>query len=66
MSFTPKRSENDYIQLKKKITNKQIIKLVVALSEEWLLTEQEAAYRFFTEKAMQEIQKRDRATSFRS
>lgn len=59
MSFKPKRSSDDYIQLKKKITNKEVIKIVSVLSTEWLLSPTEVCYRFIAECAAKEIKKRE-------
>lgn len=41
----PKRSSDEYIHLNKKITDKQNIKLLKFLAEEWNVTDKEAAYR---------------------
>lgn len=59
MSFKPKRSSDDYIQLKKKITNKEVIKIVNILSVELLLSPCEVCYRFVYESASKEIRKRE-------
>lgn len=58
MEFKPKRSSDDYIQFKKKITNKQVIEIVGTLSTEWLLSPNEVLYRFIAESAQREIKKR--------
>jgi len=59
MDFKPKRSSDNYIQLKKKITNKEVIKIVSVLSTEWLLSPAEVCYRFIHETAAKEIKKRE-------
>lgn len=56
----PTRSAENYIQLHKKITNRQIIKIVAVLSREQLLTPCDICYRFITEAALREIDKRER------
>jgi len=53
-----KRSSDDYIQLKKKVTNKEVIKIVHVLSVEWLLSPAEVCYRFINESAAREIKKK--------
>jgi len=58
MNFKPKRSSDDYIQFKRKITNKEVIKIVSILSTEWLLSPCEVLYRFIAESAAREIKKR--------
>ncbi len=60
MDFKPKRSEDQYIQFKKKITNKEIIKIVKLISVESLLTEYEVCYKFITDAVAAEIKKRER------
>lgn len=59
MKPTVKRSSDDYIQLKKKITNKEVIKIVNVLSTEWLLLPCEVCYRLISESALKEIKKRE-------
>lgn len=59
MGFKPKRSSDDYIQLKKKITNKEVIKIVDVLSAEMLLSRSEVCYRFIHDSASKEIKKRE-------
>lgn len=54
----PKRSSDSYIQLKKKVTNKEIIKIVNILSIEWLLSPNDVCYRFIAESAAREIKKK--------
>jgi hypothetical protein len=53
-----KRASDNYIQLKKKVTNKEIIKIVNVLSVEWLLSPTEVCYRFINEQAQKEIKKK--------
>lgn len=54
----PKRSSDDYVQLKKKITNKDVLNIILILKRDWLLTEQEVCYRLILEGAQREINKR--------
>jgi len=54
----PRRSADDYIQLKKKITNKEVIRIVNRLSKEWLLSPTEICYRFIAEGAQREEKKK--------
>lgn len=54
----PRRSSDDYIQFKRKITNKEILNIVLILKKEWLMTEQEICYHFIKEGAIKEINKR--------
>lgn len=58
--FVPTSSSDHYIQLNKKITNKEVIKEVLAVSTELLITPCEACYRFIAEGALREKQKRER------
>jgi len=54
----PKRSEDDYIQLNKKITDKEIRNVIKVISIEWCMTNQEVCYQFIRERAILEINKR--------
>lgn len=54
----PKRSSDNYIQLKKKITDKEILNIILILKRDWLMTEQEVCYNFIREGALKEINKR--------
>ncbi len=54
----PKRSSDEYIQLKRKVTNKVAIKLVRILEKEWSLEPQKVCYRIFEDAINQEINKR--------
>ena len=56
----PKRSADDYIHLNKKITDKQNIKLLISLSDEWNITPKEAAYRLLCESMKRERERRNR------
>lgn len=56
----PKRSSDDYVQLKKKITDKENIKLLNALATDWNITNKEAAYRLLCEAMKRERDKRSR------
>lgn len=64
MSYTPVRSSDDYIQFKRTITNKEIIKIVKKICEESLLTENEVVYLFITQSAKIEIEKRKKFEDF--
>ncbi len=66
MDFKPKRSSDNYIQFKKKITNKEVIKIVSTLSTEWLLSPNEVLYRFIAESAAREIKKRKEIEALRT
>lgn len=54
----PKRSEDDYIQLKKKITDKEIRNVIYIIAREWCMTSQQVCYEFIRERAVLEINKR--------
>ncbi len=60
MPFKPIRSQDSYIQLKKKITNKALIKVVRQVAQDMLLTEVEVCYKFITDSAVAEIKKREK------
>lgn len=66
MAFTPARSSDNYIQFKRTITNKDIIKIVKTICEESLLSENEVVYLFITQSAKIEIEKRKRFEDFKS
>ncbi len=53
-----KRSSDEYIQLNKKITNKDIRDIISILSKEWKVTDQEVCYEFIRARAVNEIEKR--------
>lgn len=54
----PKRSSDGYIQLKKKITDKDIRNVIGILARDWKMTEQQVCYEFIRERAVKEIEKR--------
>ncbi len=54
----PKRSSDEYIQLNKKITDKEVRNIICLLSKEWHLTDQQVCYEFIRERAILEINKR--------
>lgn len=58
----PKRTSDDYIQLNKKITNKEIRNIILILARDWRMTEQEVCYEFIRARAISEIEKRDSQT----
>ena len=59
-----RRSSDLYIQLNKKVTNKEVIKIVHILSTEWLLSPTEVCYRFIAESAAREIKKKEEIKKF--
>jgi hypothetical protein len=65
MDYKPKRSSDGYIQLNKKITNKEVIKIVSVLSTEWLLSPSEVCYRFIADSAAREIKKKEQIEQFK-
>lgn len=54
----PKRSSDDYIQLNKKIIDKDIRNIIGILSRDWKMTEQQVCYEIIRERAVKEIDKR--------
>lgn len=56
----PKRSADNYIHLNKKVTNKEDIKLLLELKDEWNITKEQAAYRVLCEALKRERDKRNR------
>lgn len=58
MSKFPKRSSDNYIQFKKKITNKEVLNIVLILSRDRLKSPQDVLCDFITEGAKREIEKR--------
>ncbi|MBP6477746.1 MAG: hypothetical protein KBA90_13900 [Chitinophagaceae bacterium] len=56
----PKRSSDDYIHLNKKVTDRENIKLLNQLGEDWNITNKEAAYRLLCEAMKRERDKRNR------
>ena len=54
----PKRSSDDYIQLNKKITEKEIRNIILVVSKDWRMTEQQVCYEFIRQRAVLEIDKR--------
>ncbi len=59
MPFKPKRSSDNYIQFKRKISNPAILKIVQQLKNDWLLSENDIIYRFICEGAQKEIKKKE-------
>lgn len=62
--MAPKRSSDDYIKLRKTVTNKEVIRIVSVLSSEWLLSPCDVCYRFISEAAAREIKKREEIRKF--
>ncbi len=60
MPFKPIRSQDNYIQLKKKITNKEVIKVIKQVAKDQLLTDVEVCYKFIVESARAEIKKKEK------
>lgn len=56
----PKRSSDEYIHLNKKITDRENIKLLDHLADEWNVTNKEAAYRLLCEAMKRERERRNR------
>lgn len=54
----PKRSSDGYIQLNKKITNKEIRNIICIIARDWKMTEQEVCYEFIRDRSVKEIEKR--------
>jgi hypothetical protein len=54
----PKRSSDDYIQLNKKITDKEIRNIIGVLARDRRMTHQEVCYEFIRIGAIAEINKR--------
>ena len=54
----PKRSSDDYIQINKKITEREIRNVIHILSRDWRMSAQEVCYTFIRERAITEIDKR--------
>ena len=54
----PKRTSDDYIQLNKKIIDKDIRCVIRLLVQEWKMTDQEVCYEFVRRQAILEIQKK--------
>ena len=54
----PKRSSDEYIQLNKKITNREIRNIICLIAKDWKITEQQVCYEFIRERAIKEIEKR--------
>ena len=54
----PKRTSDDYVQLKKKIIDKDIRGVIRLLMAEWKMTDQEVCYEFIRRQAIIEIQKK--------
>ena len=54
----PKRTSDNYIQLKKKIIDKDIRNIILIMSREWKMTEPQACYEIIRQRAIAEIEKR--------
>lgn len=54
----PKRSSDDYIQLKKKIVEKDLRNIVLTTARDQLKTPQEVCYDWIRERGLEEIKKR--------
>lgn len=54
----PKRSSDSYIQLNKKITDKEVRNIILRIAKIWCMTEAQVCYEFIRERALQEIQRR--------
>jgi hypothetical protein len=59
MSNKPRRSSDEYIHFRKKITSPSLIKIVAILSTEWMIPSCDVLYRFITESAAKEISKKN-------
>lgn len=55
-----RRSSDRYIQLNKKITDIDFIKLIEQISDEKKLSKTEVCYNFIRERCLSEIQKRQK------
>ena len=56
----PKRSSDDYIQLNKKITDKDIRNIIGLTARDWRMTTQQVCYEFIRKQAIAEIEKRNK------
>lgn len=54
----PKRSSDNYLKIRKTITNKEIINIVGVMSKELLIKEHQVISMFISEGAKNEINKR--------
>ena len=54
----PKRSSDDYIQIKKKITDKGIRDIILILAKELCMTDTQACYEIIRQRSILEIEKR--------
>jgi hypothetical protein len=54
----PKRTSDDYIQLKKKVIDKDIRNIVCLLARDWRMTNQEVCYEFIRRQSIIEIENR--------
>jgi len=59
MSYKPKRSADSYIQFKKTITNKEVIKLVSTICTETLMSENDVLYKFIADYVLMENKRRE-------
>lgn len=53
-----KKASDDYIYLRKKICNTQIIRHINELSAEWGLSLTDTCFRFFSESVIRDIKKK--------
>lgn len=56
--FQPKRSSDNYIQFKRKITNKEILNITLVLSKDRLVEPNDVLYQWIAEGAKREIDRR--------
>lgn len=54
----PKRSSDDYIQLNKKITDKEVRNVIFTMAQELRMTATQTCYEIIRERAVIEIAKR--------
>lgn len=54
----PKRTSDDYVQLNKKIIDKDIRNIIGLLCRDWRMTEQQVCYEFIRKQAIVEIENR--------
>lgn len=56
----PKRTSDDYVQLNKKIVDKDIRNIICLLARDWRMTEQQVCYEFIRRQAILEIEKKNK------
>lgn len=54
----PKRSSDNYLKIRKTITNKEVLNIVLVLSKELFIKPHQVIDRFISEGAQKEINKR--------